>query len=133
MPEETDGDGDARTRMFQKSLVELLSDLTGLRVESTAVESDPDNEGLLRVHAPGNVVGFWFEPECWYYGWPDPDSEDGHPTSWLHAGTLPSETTMGDLAIFITESVTQRTWPFVGAPSGERRGLFGGSRGAKDR
>jgi hypothetical protein len=133
MPEESDGDGYARTRTFQKSLVELLSDLTGLRVESSAVDADPDNEGLLRVHAPGNVVGLWFEPECWYYGWPDPDSENGGPTSWLHAGTLPSDTTIGDLAIFVTESVTEGTWPFAGAPSGERRGLFGGRRAGKDR
>ena len=60
-----------RSKALQKSLVQLLSDLIGLRVESTAVDWDPDNEELLRVYSPKTVVGFWLDPECWYNGWPD--------------------------------------------------------------
>ena len=55
---------------FQTSLVQLLSDLTGLRAESTAIEWDPEVEALLRVHSPATVVGFWLDQESWYYGWP---------------------------------------------------------------
>ena len=66
--------------------MQLLSDLIGLRVESTAVDWDPDNEELLRVYSPKTVVGFWLDPECWYNGWPDSGSADGHSTVWRPRG-----------------------------------------------
>lgn len=115
-------------KAFQSSLVQLSSDLTGLRVESTAIDWDPDNEELLRVYSPVTVVGFWLDPECWYFGWPDPNSPDGQPTLWQHAGTLPTDTSIGDLAGFISERTAQEVWPFGGAAPSERRGLFGGRR-----
>ena len=124
-----DAAGGEGLRDFQRSLVDLLAELIGFRVESTAVEVDPDHEGLLRVHSPRGVVGFWLDDEeSWYYGWPDPDSPNDQPTSWLHAGTLPSDTSVGDLASFITESVARGVWPFAGQAPQERRGLFGGRR-----
>jgi len=78
------------------------------------------------VYAPGTVVGFWLDPECWYYGWPDPGPSSLQPTTWRNAGTLPTDTSVGDLASFIAERVAQRTWPFGGDAPNERRGLFGG-------
>ena len=126
IPNDEDVDGEKRAKAFQKSLVQLLSDLIGLRVESTAVDWDPDNEELLRVYAPGTVVGFWLDPECWYYGWPDPGPSSLQPTTWRNAGTLPTDTSVGDLASFIAESVAPRTWPFGGDAPSERSGLFGG-------
>jgi hypothetical protein len=120
--------GDEEAKAFQKALLQLTSDLTGLRVESTAIEWDPDNEELLRVYSPVTVVGFWLDPECWYFGWPDPDSPALQPTVWQHAGTLPTDTSIGDLAAHVSERITQRTWPFGGSAPGERRGLFGSRR-----
>jgi hypothetical protein len=131
MPGEGDDESEERKRAFQESLVQLLSDLVGLRVESTAVDRDLYNEGLLRLHSPRTVVGFWLDEESWYYGWPDPDSPDSHPIRWRHAGTLPNDTTIGDLASFVTERVAQRTWPFGDEAPGERRRLFGGRSGRR--
>jgi hypothetical protein len=120
--------GGEEEKDFQRSLLQLLSSLVGLRVESTAVEWDPDNEELLRVYSPATVVGFWLDPECWYYGWPDPASPDGQPTLWQHAGTLPTDTSIGDMALHIWERTNRATWPFGGNAPGERRGRFGGRR-----
>jgi hypothetical protein len=122
------GGGEERLKAFQKSLVQLLSDLIGLRVESTAVDWDPDNEELLRVYSPKTVVGFWLDPECWYNGWPDTASPDSQTTIWQHAGTLPTDTSIGDLASYIMERLADGTWPFGGNAPGERRSLFGGRR-----
>jgi hypothetical protein len=127
-PKPKDGRDEESTKALQESLVRLLSDLTGFRVESTAVDWDPDNEELLRVHSPVAVVGFWLDQECWYYGWPDLSSQEGQPTVWQHAGTLPTDTSIGDLAGFITERTAARAWPFGGRPPSEKRGLFGGLR-----
>jgi hypothetical protein len=113
---------------LQRSLVHLLGDLTGLRVESTAVDWDPDNEELLRVYSPVTVVGFWLDPECWYYGWPGPAVSDGEPAEWQHAGTMPTDTSIGDMAGLITEKIAQRTWPFGGSDPNLKLGLFGGRR-----
>jgi hypothetical protein len=124
----TEGDGERRAKAFQKSLIRLLADLVGLRVESTAVDWDPDNEELLRVYSPSTVVGFWLDPECWYFGWPDPNSTGLQPTTWQHAGTLPTDTSIGELAGFITERTNERTWPFGGSAPNERRSPFGGRR-----
>ena len=124
-PRDRDDEGE---KAFQGSLVQLTSDLAGLRVESTAIDWDPDNEELLRVYSPVTVVGFWLDPECWYFGWPDPNSPDGQPTLWQHAGTLPTDTSIGDLAGFISERTAQEVWPFGGAAPSERRGIFGGRR-----
>jgi hypothetical protein len=124
-------EGDAveeRAKAFQQSLVQLLHDLTGLRVESTAVDWDPDNEELLRVYSPKTVVGFWLDPECWYFGWPDPVSPKGQATIWQHAGTLPTDTSIGELADFVAEQTTGGIWPFGGVAPGERRSPFGGRR-----
>jgi hypothetical protein len=123
-----DSGDDDQAKAFQKSLVKLTSDLTGLRVESTAIEWDPDNEELLRVYSPVTVVGFWLDPECWYYGWPDPNSPALQATVWQHAGTLPTDTSIGDLSAHVSERILQRTWPFGGSAPGERRGLFGSRR-----
>jgi hypothetical protein len=120
--------GEAGASAFQKSLVQLLGDLIGLDVQSTAVDADPDNEGLLRVHAPSTVVGFWFDGACWYYGCPDPDSPVGEPTNWLHAGTLPSGTSIGDLAAFITEGVGREGWPFQVDPPDDETSSLGKRR-----
>ena len=129
MPHDPDAESEERKRTFQSSLVQLLGDLIGgLRVESTAVEQDPYNEGLLRVYSPSTVVGFWLDAESWYYGWPDPDAPDSQPTKWRHAGRLPSATTVGDLASFVTERLAQRSWPFGDDAPGERRRFFGGRR-----
>lgn len=128
VPIDKGDDGAERAKVFQKSLVKLLSDLIGLRVESTAVDWDPDNEELLRVYSPKTVVGFWLDPECWYNGWPDPDSADGQSTTWRHAGTLPTDTSIGDLAGYITERLANGTWPFGGNAPSERRSPFGGRR-----
>jgi hypothetical protein len=117
---------DEGEKAFQGSLVQLLGDLVGLRVESTAIDWDPDNEEFLRVYSPVTVVGFWLDPECWYYGWPDPHSPDGEPTVWQHAGTLPTNTSVGDLAGFIAERTARQVWPFGGSAPTERRSLFGG-------
>jgi hypothetical protein len=117
---------DESAKEFQKSLLELTHDLVGLRVESTAVAWDPDNEELLRVYSPVTVVGFWLDPECWYYGWPDSASPDGQPTVWQHAGTLPTDTSIGDLAGHISDRVKRGTWPFGGSAPDEKRSLFGG-------
>ncbi|MGA3351691.1 MAG: hypothetical protein ABSD85_00690 [Acidimicrobiales bacterium] len=119
---------DEGAKAFQKSLLGLLSDLIGLRAESTAVDWDPDNEELLRVYSPVSVVGFWLDPECWYYGWPDPDSPAGQPTLWQHAGTLATDTSIGDLAAHIHERTNRGTWPFGGSAPNARRTLFGGRR-----
>ncbi|MGD0945589.1 MAG: hypothetical protein ABR972_15145 [Acidimicrobiales bacterium] len=127
-PKPKGGRDEESTKALQESLVRLLSDLTGLRVESTAVDWDPDNEELLRVHSPVAVVGFWLDQECWYYGWPDLSSQEGRPTVWQHAGTLPTDTSIGDLAGFIIERTAARAWPFGGRPPSEKRGLFGGLR-----
>ena len=75
-PVDKGDEAEKRLKAFQATLVRLLGDLVGLRVESTAVEWDPDNEELLRVYSPKTVVGFWLDPECWYNGWPDPDSAE---------------------------------------------------------
>ncbi|MGA3215065.1 MAG: hypothetical protein ABSD97_05160 [Acidimicrobiales bacterium] len=117
---------DETGKAFQKSLVQLLGDLTGLRVESTAVDWDPDNEELLRVYSPVTVVGFWLDPECWYYGWPG--SVEVGATVWQHAGTLPTDTSIGDLAGFVSEQTARRAWPFGGSDPNLKRGLFGGRR-----
>jgi hypothetical protein len=126
------GNGDERDdegeKAFQGSLVRLLSDLVGLRVESTAIDWDPDNEELLRVYSPVTVVGFWLDPECWYYGWPDENSPDGQPTLWQHAGTLPTDTSVGDLAGFVAGQTAQQIWPFGGSAPKGRRSRFGGRR-----
>jgi len=119
---------DEKAKEFQKSLLELTHDLVGLRVGSTAVEWDPDNEELLRVYSPVTVVGFWLDPECWYYGWPDSASPEGQPTLWQHAGTLPTDTSIGDLAGHISDRVKSGTWPFGGSAPGDKRSLFGGRR-----
>jgi hypothetical protein len=111
--------------------VELLGDLIGLRVESTAVDRDPYSEGLLRVLSPKRVVGFWLDPESWYYGWPDPDYPDSQPTRWRHAGALPSDTSIGDLASFVKERLSHGTWPFGGDEPDERRNFLGGRRGRR--
>ena len=42
-----------------------------------------------------------------------PDSPNDQPTSWLHVGTLPIDTSVGDLASFITESAARGVWPFA--------------------
>ena len=128
VPIDKGDDGEKRAKAFQKSLVQLLSDLVGLRVESTAVDWDPDNEELLRVYSPKTVVGFWLDPECWYHGWPDSESAEGHSTIWRHAGTLPTDTSIGDLAEYVTERLANGTWPFGGEAPSERRSLFGGRR-----
>jgi len=119
---------DEGEKAFQGSLVQLLGELVGLRVESTAIDWDPDNEELLRVYSPVTVVGFWLDPECWYYGWPDPNSPDGQPTVWQHSGTLPTNTSVGDLAGFIAERTARQVWPFGGSAPTGRRSLFGGRR-----
>jgi len=115
-------------KAFQASLVRLLGDLTGLRVESTAIDWDPDNEELLRVYSPVTAVGFWLDEDCWYYGWPDADSPEGQATLWEHAGTLPTDTSIGDMAGFIAEQTAGNIWPFGGAAPSARRGRFGGRR-----
>ena len=115
-------------KAFQASLVALLAELTGLRVESTAIDWDPDNEELLRVYSPVTTVGFWLDEDCWYYGWPDADSPAGQPTVWEHAGTLSTDTSIGDMAAFVAGETTSGTWPFGGAVPGPRRGRFGGRR-----
>jgi hypothetical protein len=122
------GTDDEGAKALQKSLVRLLGDLTGLRVESTAVDWDPDNEELLRVYSPVTVVGFWLDPECWYYGWPGAGSPDGEPTIWQHAGTLPTDTSIGDLAGVIAGRTARGDWPFGGTDPTSRRGRFGGRR-----
>ena len=82
--------------------------LIGFRVESTAVEVDPDHEGLLRVHSPRGVVGFWLDDEeSWYYGWPDPDSPNDQPTSWASRGARFRATRASGTWPFITESVAR--------------------------
>jgi len=128
VPFDKGDDGEKRAKAFQKALVRLLSDLVGLRVESTAVDWDPDNEELLRVYSPATVVGFWLDPECWYDGWPDSESTESGSTVWRHAGTLPTDTSVGDLAEFIAERMARGTWPFGGVAPTERRSLFGGRR-----
>lgn len=112
------------TKAFQASLVRLLADLTGLRVESTAIDWDPDNEELLRVHSPVSVVGFWLDEECWYYGWPDPGTPEGEATVWQHAGTLSPDASIGGMATYITEQVAAGIWPFGGGAPEEKRGRF---------
>jgi len=124
-------DDEERTRAFQKSLVQLFSDLIGLRVESTAVDWDPYSEGLLRVHSPKAVVGFWLDQENWYYGSPDPEYPDTQPTRWRHAGTLPTDTSIGNLASFIRERIAHGTWPFGGHAPDEGRGFRGLRRGPR--
>jgi hypothetical protein len=125
----SEGDAqDEAAKLFQKALVDLLHELIGLRAESTAIEWDPDNEELLRVYSPVSVVGFWLDRDCWYYGWPDPESPEGQPTLWQHAGTLPIDTSIGDLAAHIYERTTRGSWPFGGNPPNVRRSLFGGRR-----
>ena len=119
---------DEGEKAFQGSLVQLLGELVGLRIESTAIEWDPDNEEFLRVYSPVTVVGFWLDPECWYLGWPDPNSPDGQPTVWQHADTLPTNTSVGDLAGFIAEKTARQAWPFGGSAPTEKRNLFGGRR-----
>ena len=119
---------DEGEKAFQAALVQLLGELVGLRVESTAIEWDPDNEEFLRVYSPVTVVGFWLDPECWYYGWPDPNSPDGQPTVWQHAGTLVTDTSVGDLAGFIAEKTASQAWPFGGSAPTQKRSLFGGRR-----
>jgi len=57
VPIDKGDDGAERAKVFQKSLVKLLSDLIGLRVESTAVDWDPDNEELLRCTRPRRSSG----------------------------------------------------------------------------
>jgi hypothetical protein len=109
---------------FQTSLVQLLSDLTGLRAESTAIEWDPEVEALLRVHSPATVVGFWLDQESWYYGWPDPDAPDAKPTVWRHAGSLPVDTSIGELAELIAEATSSQTWPFGGQEPTGKPGIF---------
>jgi hypothetical protein len=121
-------DSDRRAKAFQKSLVQLFSDLIGLKAESTAVEWDPDNEELLRVYSPSTVVGFWLDPECWYHGWPEPNPPEGEPATWQHAGTLPADTTVGIMAAFIVEQLGKGTWPFGGSAPSAKRSLFGGFR-----
>ncbi len=128
VPFEKGDEGEKHLKAFQATLVRLLGDLVGLRVESTAVEWDPDNEELLRVYSPKTVVGFWLDPDCWYNGWPDPDSADSESTVWRHAGTLPTDTSIGNLAEYITERLANGTWPFGGAAPGEKRSPFGGRR-----
>jgi len=128
VPVDKGQEGDERAKAFQKSLVKLLSDLIGLRVESTSVDWDPDNEELLRVYSPKTVVGFWLDPECWYNGWPDSDSANSQSTIWRHAGTLPTDTSIGDLAAYVSERLASRTRPFGGNAPQERRSLFGGRR-----
>ena len=128
VPFDKGDDGEKHLKAFQATLVRLLGDLVGLRVESTAVEWDPDNEELLRVYSPKTVVGFWLDPECWYNGWPDSDSGDSESTIWRHAGTLPTDTSVGNLAEYIAERLAKGTWPFGGVAPGERRSPFGGKR-----
>ncbi len=128
VPSDKSDDSEKRLKAFQATLVRLLGDLVGLRVESTAVEWDPDNEELLRVYSPKTVVGFWLDPECWYNGWPDSDSADSESTIWRHAGTLPTDTSIGNLAEYIAERLANGTWPFGGVAPGEKRSPFGGRR-----
>ena len=127
-PNDKGDEAEERAKAFQKSLVQLLSDLVGLRVESTAVDWDPDNEELLRVYSPKTVVGFWLDPECWYNGWPDSQSANDQSTVWRHAGTLATDTSIGELATYIAERLASGTWPFGGNAPYERRSLFGGRR-----
>jgi hypothetical protein len=128
IPVDKSDDSEKRLKAFQATLVRLLGDLVGLRVASTAVEWDPDNEELLRVYSPKTVVGFWLDPECWYSGWPDPDSAESESTIWRHAGTLPTDTSIGNLAEYIAERLASGTWPFGGVAPGEKRSPFGGRR-----
>lgn len=128
VPFDKGAEGEKRAKAFQKSLVQLLSDLVGLRVESTAVDWDPDNEELLRVYSPKTVVGFWLDPECWYHGWPDSDSAGSQSIVWRHAGTLPTDTSIGEFAGYIAERLANATWPFGGDAPNAKRSLFGGRR-----
>jgi len=65
------------------------------------------------VYAPGTVVGFWLDPECWYYGaGPGPVKPSTH--NLAERGHIATDTSVGDLASFIAERVAQRTWPFGG-------------------
>jgi hypothetical protein len=118
-----DKDGNAEAaKDFQRSLLKLFSDLTGVPAESSAVDWDPDNEELLRVHSPVSVVGFWLDADCWYYGWPGSDARSGEPIVWQHAGTVPTDTSIGDLAAVVRDRIAARAWPFGGSPPSGRRG-----------
>jgi hypothetical protein len=120
LPADKGGDAEA-AKDFQRSLLKLFSDLTGVPAESSAVDWDPDNEELLRVHSPVSVVGFWLDADCWYYGWPGSDATSGEPIVWQHAGTVPTDTSIGDLAAVVRDRIAARAWPFGGSPPSGRR------------
>jgi len=98
--------------LVPERFAQLLGQLTDLRVEST---EDRHHEGLLRVYLPHTVVGFWYCWFSWHYGWLVPDSSD-RLGGWRLAGTLDFDTTIGDLASFITERIAVGRWPFGGDP-----------------
>ena len=47
---------------------------------------------------------------------------------WRHAGTMPTDTSIGELASYIAERLANATWPFGGDAPSEKRSLFGGRR-----
>jgi hypothetical protein len=114
LAKELDADVTGTTALLvPERFAELLGDLSGLRVEPT---EDHHHAGLLRVYLPHTVVGFWYCWSSWHYGWLDPRSSDSRVVGWLIAGTLRSDTTIGELADFITQRIAEGRWPFGGEP-----------------
>jgi hypothetical protein len=96
-----------KTEDFQRRLAQLLSDLTGLRVDWDINMT----QVLLRVHTPKGVVVFWLEPQYWCFGLPDPK----FPT-WTEKmrlmDRLPKGDTVGGLASFIAATIAKGLGPF---------------------
>jgi hypothetical protein len=100
-------DGIEKTEAFQRRLAQLLSVLTGLRIEWDINMT----QILLRVHTPRDVVVFWLEPQYWCFGLPDPES----PTSTEKVrlmDRLPKGDTVGGLASFIAATIAKGLGPF---------------------
>jgi hypothetical protein len=126
LAKELDANVTATTALLvPERFAELLGDLTSLRVEPT---DDHHHAGLLRVYLPHTVVGFWYCWSSWYYGWLDPRSSDSRVVGWLMAGTLRSDTTIGELAEVITRGVAEGRWPFGGEPPEMDFSPWGGPR-----
>jgi hypothetical protein len=99
-------DGIEKTEAFQRRLTQLLSVLTGLRIEWDINMT----QILLRVHTPRGVVVFWLEPQYWCFGLPDPE----FPTSTEKVrlmDRLPKGDTVGGLASFIAATIAKGLGP----------------------
>ena len=128
-----DAAGGEDLRDFQRSLVDLLAEFDGFRVSRRRWRSTRITRvscGCIRREGCRVLAR---RREDWYYGWrrtPTRRTITHKLASRRHAS---DDTSVGDLASFITQSAARGVWPFAGQAPQERRGCYGGSVPSRSR